>query len=95
MLPHVFDIKSWISGHAVEMHEHTLPKSFKFKLDEAGKAVMSYRNWSHEPWQGPMVILKVLKFFADIEPIYLSGASSPTPGLCNSDLGTSLYILYG
>ena len=48
MLPAVYDIKPWISKHAVELHEHTLPKNFKFDLNEAGKAVMSYRNWSHE-----------------------------------------------
>ena len=59
MLPAVYDIKPWISKHAVELHEHTLPKNFKFDLNEAGKAVMSYRNWSHEQWQGPIVILKV------------------------------------
>ena len=60
MLPNVYDVKSWISEHAVELHEHTLPKSFNFKLNEAGKAVMSYRNWSHEQWQGSMVILNVM-----------------------------------
>ena len=55
MLQIVYDIKSWIQDHAEELHEHTVPKCFKFELNDAGKAVMHYRNWSHEP----IVILKV------------------------------------
>lgn len=58
MLQIVYDIKSWISDHAEELHEHTVPKCFKFKLNDEGKATMHYRNWSHERWQGPIVILK-------------------------------------
>ena len=60
MLQIVYDIKSWITDHAEELHEHTVPKCFKFELNEERKAVMHYRNWSHEQWQGPIVILKVL-----------------------------------
>lgn len=59
LLQKVYDIRSWIQDHAVELHSHTVPKCFKFELNEAGKAVMFYRNWSHEQWQGPVVILKV------------------------------------
>ena len=59
MLKIVHDIRSWISDHAEELHEHTVPKCFKFELNEEGKAIMHYRNWSHEQWQGPVVILKV------------------------------------
>lgn len=58
MLQIVYDIKSWISDHAEELHEHTVPKCSKFKLNDEGKATMHYRNWSHEQWQGPIVILK-------------------------------------
>ena len=60
MLQIIYDIKSWIAEHAEELHEHTVPKCFKFKLNQAGKAVMYYRNWSHEQWQGPIGILKVM-----------------------------------
>lgn len=58
MLHIVYDIKSWISDHAEEVHEHMVPKCFKFELNDEGKATMLYRNWSHEQWQGPIVILK-------------------------------------
>ena len=62
MLKIVYDIKLWIADHAEELHEHTVAKCFKFELNEEGKAVMHYRNWSHEQWQGPIVMLKVLLF---------------------------------
>ncbi|XP_015771026.1 PREDICTED: uncharacterized protein LOC107349391 [Acropora digitifera] len=58
MLKIVYDIKLWIADHAEELHEHTVAKCFKFELNEEGKAVMHYRNWSHEQWQGPIVMLK-------------------------------------
>ena len=59
MLKMVYDIKSWISDYCEELHEHTVPKCFKFTLNEDGKAVMHYRNWSHEPWKEPIAMLKV------------------------------------
>ena len=59
MLKMVYDIKSWISDYCEELHEHTVPKCFKFTLNEDGKAVMHYRNWSHEPWKEPIIMLKV------------------------------------
>lgn len=55
----VYDIRSWIEEYAEELHAHTVPKCFKFERNDAGKAMMFYRNWSHEEWQGPVVILKV------------------------------------
>ena len=55
----VYDIKLWIADHAEELHEHTIPKCFKFELNEEEKAIMHYRNWSHEQRQGPIVMLKV------------------------------------
>ena len=58
LLQRVYDIRSWIESHAVELHAHTVPKCFKFELNDAGKAVMYYRNWSHEQWLGPIVVLK-------------------------------------
>ncbi|XP_044182528.1 uncharacterized protein LOC122963224 [Acropora millepora] len=58
MLKIVYDIKLWIADHAEELHEHTVAKCFKFELNEEGKAVMHYRNWIHEQWQGPIVMLK-------------------------------------
>lgn len=55
----VYDIRSWIEEYAEELHAHTVPKCFRFERNDAGKAMMFYRNWSHEEWQGPVVILKV------------------------------------
>jgi len=56
----VYDIRSWIEEYAEELHAHTVPKCFKFERNDAGKAMMFYRNWSQEEWQGPVVILKSL-----------------------------------
>ena len=53
----VYDIQSWVEDYAEELHAHTVPKCFKFKRNDAGKAEMYY--WSHEEWQGPVIILKV------------------------------------
>ena len=55
----VYDIQSWVEDYAEELHAHTVPKCFKFKCNDAGKAEMYYRNCSHEEWQGPVIILKV------------------------------------
>ena len=44
----VYDIRSWVEEYAEELHAHTVPKCFKFKCNDAGKAEMFYRNWSHE-----------------------------------------------
>ena len=74
LLQRVYDIRSWIESHAVELHAHTVPKCFKFQLNDAGKAVMYYRNWSQEQWQGPIVVLKVniiLKILLWKHPYYL------------------------
>ena len=53
----VYDIRSWVEDYAGELHAHTAPKCFKFKCNDAGKAEMYYRNWSHE--KGPVIILMV------------------------------------
>ena len=55
----LYDIRSWVEDYVEELHAHTVPKCFKFKRNDAGKAEMYYRNWSHEEWQGPVPILKV------------------------------------
>ena len=44
----LFMTKLWIADHAEELHEHTVPKCFKFQLDKEGKAVMDYKYWSHD-----------------------------------------------
>lgn len=48
MLQIIYDIKLWTADHAQKLHEHTVPKCFKFQLDKGGKAVMHYKNWSHD-----------------------------------------------
>jgi len=40
----VYDIRSWIEKYAEELHAHTVPKCFKFERNDAGKAMMFYRN---------------------------------------------------
>ena len=54
MLKMVYDIKSWIViiVRSYTQREHTVPKCFKFTLNEDGKA------WSHESWKEPIVMLK-------------------------------------
>ena len=52
MLKIVYDIKSWISDYCEELHEHTVPKCFKFTSNEDGKAVMHYRNLTAFPCLG-------------------------------------------
>lgn len=59
ILQKVYDIREWIEDYAVELHAHTNPKCFKFELNDDGKAEMYYRNWSHQQWQGPVIILQV------------------------------------
>ena len=59
MLEEVYNIKDWLSPHGVELHEHTIPKSFKFTRNADGKGVMHYRNYSNMGWQGPITILQV------------------------------------
>ncbi|KXJ29792.1 hypothetical protein AC249_AIPGENE20663 [Exaiptasia diaphana] len=59
MLPHSYDIREWISGFSQPMRDHTKPKCFKFVLNDKGKAVMHYRNWSHEEWFGPFLVFEL------------------------------------
>ena len=59
---HMFNIREWIMPHLNEIHYHTQPHIFLFKRNEAGKAIMLYKQWSHESWQSPegdSVMLKV------------------------------------
>lgn len=58
---HVFDIKNWISPHLDEIHGHTAPHVFRFRLNQSKKAEMHYKHWSHEEWapQGGFIPLKV------------------------------------
>ena len=55
----VYNIQEWLAPHAEQLHDHTQPKCFKFIRNAAGKCEMFYRNYSHMPWEGPVVILKV------------------------------------
>lgn len=62
----VYDIKEWLSPHAEEIHDHTQPKCFKFVKSSAGKCEMFYRNYSHMPWEGPVILLKVWSSFKPV-----------------------------
>ena len=59
LLDVVYDIKEWLAPHAEELHDHTQPKCFKFVRNADGKCEMFYRNYSHMPWEGPVIVLKV------------------------------------
>ena len=50
-LKYVFDIKNWIAPHLDEIHGHTAPHVFRFRLTHAKRAEMHYQNWSHDPWK--------------------------------------------
>ena len=59
LLDVVYNIKEWLAPHAEELHDHTQPKSFKFVRNADRKCEMFYRNYSHMPWEGPVIVLKV------------------------------------
>lgn len=59
MFKMVYDIKLWISDYCEELYEYIVLKCFKFILNEDGKVVMYYRNWSYELWKEFIVMLKV------------------------------------
>ena len=63
-LNYVFDIKNWIAPHLDEIHGHTAPHVFRFRLNHAKRAEMHYQHWSHEPWKpsgdgSGLILLKV------------------------------------
>ena len=55
----VYDYKSWISQVMDPLHDHSIPKCFKFQMGKDGKAEMFHRNWTHHKWMGPTQLLKV------------------------------------
>ena len=57
LLDVVYNIKEWLEAHAEELHYHT--ECFKFVRNTGGKFEMYYRNYSHMPWEGPVIVLKV------------------------------------
>jgi hypothetical protein len=64
-LEYLFDIRNWIEPHLDEIHGHTAPHVFNFKLNRSKKAELRYKNWSHEPWdpaegKGGLILLKVV-----------------------------------
>ena len=77
LLDAVYDIKEWLTPHAETLHEHTSPKCFKFVRNSSGKCEMFYQNYSHMPWEGPVVVLKVHvhPHFCYIKMTFLSGST--------------------
>ena len=59
----VYNIKEWLVRYAEQLHDHKQPKCFKFICNASGKCRMFYQNYSHMPWEGPVVILKVQLWF--------------------------------
>ena len=63
MLDAVYNIKEWLVRHAEQLRNHTHPKCFKVIRNASEKYEMFYQNYSHIPWEGPVVILKVQLWF--------------------------------
>ena len=62
LIESMFDVKSWITPHLDELHGHRDPHCFKFILNEEGKCVLYFRNWTSDSWcteDNAIVILKV------------------------------------
>ena len=59
MLDAVYNIMEWLVRYAEQLHDHTQPKCYKFIRNGSGKSGMFYQNYSHMPWEGSVVILKV------------------------------------
>ena len=59
LLDVVHKIKEWLAPHAEELHDHTQPKCFKFVHNADGKCEMFYRNYTHMPWEGQVIVLNV------------------------------------
>ena len=56
----IFDVKEWLGSHLNDIHGHTQPLSFKFTLNEEGRAVMHYKQWRSDPWsEEGLILLKV------------------------------------
>lgn len=63
-LNYVYDIKNWIAPYLDEIHGHTTPHVFRFRLNNNKRAEMHYQHWSHEPWKpsgNGHVLLKVFE----------------------------------
>ena len=59
LLEKIFDVRLWLAPSIHQIHGHSQPHCFRFKLDN-DQAVMHYKNWSHECWsETPIVMLKV------------------------------------
>lgn len=59
LLDKIFDVRSWLTPNLHQIHGHSQPHCFRFQLDGT-KAVMHYKNWSHECWsEEPVIMLKV------------------------------------
>ena len=59
MLDAVYNIMEWLVRYAEQLQDHTQPKSYKFIRNGSGKSGMFYQNYTHMPWEGSVVILKV------------------------------------
>ena len=63
MLDAVYNIIKWLVRYTEQLHDHTQPKCYKFIRNASGKCGMFYQNYSHMPWEGSVVILKVQLWF--------------------------------
>ena len=61
MLEAVYNIKEWLVHYPEQLRDHTQPKCFKFIISVMlqGSVECCYQNYSHMPWEGPVVILKI------------------------------------
>ena len=58
----VYDISDWLLPHIVNVRNHTYPHTYKFFLNEQGKAVMNYKNWATDQvWQPEEEPIRILE----------------------------------
>ncbi len=65
-LKSVYDVRSWLVPHIEELHGHSQPHCFRFTLDEDGRAVMHYKNWSKDGWSETGLILLKVQFIYNV-----------------------------
>lgn len=63
LLEHIFDVKTWLSAHLFQLHNHSHPHIFRFKTGESGEVVMHYKDWSESSWEPHGNGIKLFKVY--------------------------------
>lgn len=63
ILEQMYNVKDWLQGSAIPIHNHSNPHIFKFVMDEHGSSRMFYKHWNHSQWEpageAGLLLLKV------------------------------------